>query len=86
MNVVSYGTPGAMQLPPLGAKITATPFRKGQRVRLETPGGGGFGDPAQRAPALVANDVALGFLTPAAAARDYGYVPEAAPTSDVTRR
>ena len=31
--------------PPLVSKITDIAIRRGQKVRLETPGGGGFGDP-----------------------------------------
>ena len=61
-----------MTEPPLGAKLAAAPFHKGQRVRVETPGGGGFGDPRQRDPKLVERDVERGYLTPEAAARDYG--------------
>jgi N-methylhydantoinase B len=71
-NVVRYGDPDAMTVVPLGAKLAAAPFRKGQRVRFETPGGGGFGDPAARDPALVARDVRLGYLSAGAAERDYG--------------
>lgn len=39
---------------------------------VETPGGGGFGEPAQRDPEALARDVALGFVSAAAADRDYG--------------
>ena len=46
----------------------------GQRVRLETPGGGGFGDPLTRDPLRVARDVNLGYVTRAAARRDYRVV------------
>ena len=42
------------------------------RVRLETPGGGGFGDPLTREPDRVARDVALGYVSVEAARRDYG--------------
>jgi N-methylhydantoinase B len=34
----------------------------GRRVRLETPGGGGWGSPAERPVEAVAHDVALGFV------------------------
>jgi N-methylhydantoinase B len=40
--------------------ITLAP---GDRVRVRTPGGGGYGDPAKRDPALVAEDVRLGRYT-----------------------
>lgn len=36
---------------------------EGARLVLELPGGGGFGDPALRDPAAVANDVAQGYVT-----------------------
>jgi N-methylhydantoinase B len=44
-------------------------LRQGDVVRLETSGGGGFGDPAARDPAALERDVALGYVS-AAAARD----------------
>ena len=46
-------------------------IKRGQKVRLETPGGGGFGDPAERDPARIARDVRLGYVTADAARRDY---------------
>jgi N-methylhydantoinase B len=41
-------------------------------ARLELPGGGGFGDPRERDPELVAADVADGLISRDQAARDYG--------------
>lgn len=35
----------------------------GDRVEVTTPGGGGYGDPAQRAPAAVKHDVEMGYYT-----------------------
>jgi N-methylhydantoinase B len=55
----------------MASKITGVRLARGQRVRLETPGGGGWGDPARRDPALVARDVANGFVSPAAAREVY---------------
>ena len=43
----------------------------GDFVRLELPGGGGFGDPAERDPEQVVADVADGLYTREAAERDY---------------
>ena len=40
---------------------------------LETPGGGGFGNPALRDRALLEADIAAGLVTLAAARRDYGF-------------
>ncbi|HKA49526.1 MAG TPA: hydantoinase B/oxoprolinase family protein [Candidatus Dormibacteraeota bacterium] len=41
--------------------------------RLELPGGGGYFDPSDRAPDAVAEDVAEGLVSPAAASREYGF-------------
>jgi N-methylhydantoinase B len=53
-------------------KTTDVKIRRGDLVRLESPGGGGFGNPLQRDPALVARDVRLGYVSSESAARDYG--------------
>jgi N-methylhydantoinase B len=42
-------------------------------VRLHFPGGGGYGDPKKRERAAVARDIEAGYVTPEAAAHDYGY-------------
>ena len=47
---------------------------KGQRLRLESPGGGGFGIAFQRDPNSVARDVHLGYVSREAAASEYGVV------------
>jgi N-methylhydantoinase B len=47
-------------------------FGPGDVVRLLLPGGGGYGDPRQRARALVERDLTAGYVTDAGAARDYG--------------
>jgi N-methylhydantoinase B len=44
----------------------------GERLVLEMPGGGGYGDPRERAPARVARDVRNGLVSRDAALRDYG--------------
>ena len=46
----------------------------GDTVTVRTPGGGGYGNPWQRDPALVARDVARGYFTAEDARRDYGVV------------
>ena len=45
----------------------------GQRMRIVEAGGGGFGDPKARAPAAVAEDVAQGYVSAAAARETYGW-------------
>jgi N-methylhydantoinase B len=49
--------------PPMVSKMVGIKLKRGQRLRLETPGGGGYGDPAERAPDAIARDVALGYVT-----------------------
>ena len=49
-------------------------LKSGQVIHLNTPGGGGYGDPFSRDPELVWKDVMAGYVTPEAAARDYGVV------------
>src|SRR6266446_403580 len=46
--------------------------RRGDVVSFRLNGGGGYGDPRDRDPAAVANDVADGYVTPAAASKIYG--------------
>ena len=49
--------------PPLVSKVTGIKLRKGQRVRLETPGGGGYGKSADRPQHLIDNDIAQGYVS-----------------------
>jgi N-methylhydantoinase B len=57
----------------MASKITGIRVAQGGRVRLETPGGGGWGEPARRDRAAVARDVARGLVSADAARRDYGW-------------
>ncbi len=50
------------------------PVPAGETLVMEMPGGGGFGDPRSRDPALVAEDVLNGMVSRAAAASAYGVV------------
>ena len=58
----------------LPGKVTAFGLRAGDVVIEETAGGGGYGNPLERAAAAVARDVAYGYVSPAAAAERYGVV------------
>ncbi len=56
---------------------------------LRLSGGGGYGDPFERDPELVATDVREGYVTAVAARRDYGVclTPDTdAPDFEATRR
>ena len=70
-NRFVYETDDGEATPPLVSKITDIHIGRGQKVRLETPGGGGFGDPLSRDPDRVVRDVRLGYLSREAARRDY---------------
>ncbi|PKP84869.1 MAG: hydantoin utilization protein B [Alphaproteobacteria bacterium HGW-Alphaproteobacteria-2] len=72
LNHFSYQTDDGWAEPPLVSKMVGIALRQGQRVRLETPGGGGYGPPGRRAPEAVARDVALGFINEDAATESYG--------------
>ena len=48
-------------------------LKPGERLTLRLSGGGGFGDPAGRDPDAVRRDVRDGYVSAAAAQRDYGY-------------
>jgi N-methylhydantoinase B len=71
LNVFSWQSDAGQAYPPLASKVTDVRIRKGQRVRLETPGGGGWGDPLARDAAAVARDVRLGYISAASARDDY---------------
>jgi len=45
----------------------------GAEIRLRAPGAGGFGDPTRREPARLRDDVLNGYVSPAAAAVEYGH-------------
>jgi N-methylhydantoinase B len=74
LNRFIYQDDRGEQTPPLVSKVTDIRIVAGQHVRLETPGGGGFGDPMTRDPVRVGRDVNLGYVTKAAARSDYGVV------------
>ena len=61
LNRFTWQTTDGDRAPPLVSKVTGVGLQPGQRVRLETPGGGGWGDPARRDPAATARDRALGY-------------------------
>ncbi len=60
----------------------------GDRLVVEMPGGGGYGDPLTRHPTAVARDVSYGLIDTAAAERDYGVVicADGLPDPDATAR
>jgi N-methylhydantoinase B len=47
----------------LPSKISGIDLERGDIVRLETSGGGGWGNPARRDAAAIAADIAAGYVT-----------------------
>jgi N-methylhydantoinase B/oxoprolinase/acetone carboxylase alpha subunit len=56
----------------LRSKVTNVMLKKGDVVRLETSGGGGFGEPMMRARDMVERDVRLGYVSAETALSAYG--------------
>lgn len=71
-NSFAYMQDDGWHQPPMASKMRGIRLQQGQSVRLETPGGGGYGAPAGRNPKLVAQDVAMGFVSAENATRLYG--------------
>jgi N-methylhydantoinase B len=61
-NVFSYQHEGQWCKPPMVSKMLGIRLNKGERVRLETPGGGGWGPAADRQTTARQHDVALGYV------------------------
>jgi N-methylhydantoinase B len=73
LNTFAWQSKDGWNTPPMASKIVGVKIEAGQRVRLEAPGGGGWGDPLQRPREAVARDIRLGFVSAERAAQDYGY-------------
>jgi N-methylhydantoinase B len=55
------------------SKYSNITLRPGDRVHLIAPGGGGWGNPAERDRAMVREDVLEGYVSPQQAEVDYGF-------------
>ncbi len=72
MNSFAYEQDDDWAVPPLASKMLGIKLKRGQAVRLDTPGGGGYGPASARTPQAVARDVALGYLSADDATAAYG--------------
>ena len=63
LNRFTYPLGGQMVAPPMTSKLHGAKLSRGDRIRLETPGGGGWGDPGLRTPEARARDLHLGYVT-----------------------
>ena len=61
-------------MPPHLSKEQDIPLKAGDRVRVGTPGGGGYGDPRERDADQVQRDVALGYYTSEEASEKFGVI------------
>jgi N-methylhydantoinase B len=68
------GKPGRIRINEEELREGVLTLLPGDRATLETPGGGGFGNPAERDPRAVVEDVRQGYVSRVEAARSYGQV------------
>jgi N-methylhydantoinase B len=67
-TILNPGSPDEVAVPGL----QQMGLKKGDVIRLEQSGGGGWGDPRERDVQALLEDVADGYVSPESAARDYG--------------
>lgn len=72
MNVFHYQQNDGWAQPEMVSKMRGIRLQQGQAVRLETPGGGGYGSSTNRDPVQVAKDVRQELITPEHADSNYG--------------
>ncbi len=74
VNEVTVWQNGQSYRPEHLSKEQDVPLQAGDRVHVCTPGGGGYGNPMQRDPELVLQDVLLGRISADQAEQSYGVV------------
>jgi N-methylhydantoinase B len=74
--------PETAQAKHLPTRYADYPLQEGDVFRLDSPGGGGYGDPLSRPAERVLADLREGYISPQAAERDYGVVLADAQTVD----
>lgn len=82
-NQVTLYRDGVAMTPEHLSKAQDIPLKAGDRVRVQTPGGGGYGDPFERDPEAVARDVRLGRYTFDQALALFGVALDAAGDVDI---
>ncbi|MEI7738600.1 MAG: hydantoinase B/oxoprolinase family protein [Betaproteobacteria bacterium] len=63
-NLFEYENDHQWHTPPMGSKMLGIELKRGERLRLQTPGGGGFGEIKERDPDLIKADEAGGYVHP----------------------
>lgn len=84
-NEVRIHRGGTTTVPLHLSKDQGIALAPGDRVEVMTPGGGGYGDPLARDPALVARDVRRGYYTRDQAVTSWGVVLDADGAVDASR-
>jgi N-methylhydantoinase B len=77
--LLNVGSPSEKDI---SLKAVGYPLTAGDRVTIVAAGGGGYGDPLERDPELVLQDVRKGYVTPERATSDYGVVLSPSNTVD----
>ncbi|MDB4209406.1 hydantoinase B/oxoprolinase family protein [bacterium] len=72
LNVFQYEQDDGWNSPPLTSKMRGITLKAGQAVRLQTPGGGGYGRADDRSHEAIARDVARGLMSDVEADAVYG--------------
>ena len=62
-NVFTYEGANGPEHPPMVSKVVGVQLKRGQSVRIDTPGGGGYGPADQRDANAHARDLKLGYVT-----------------------
>lgn len=70
----SFCRDGETYVPPLGTKTRDLELSSGDRIRIASPGGGGYGAPTDRERDRVLRNVRLGYVSPERAEEVYGVV------------
>lgn len=83
LNRFHYQQDDGQHEPAMKSKMVGIKLVRGQTVRLDTPGGGGYGSIRDRDIDEIADDVRLGYLTPEGARRDYDCIVDASGTVDM---
>jgi len=71
-NEIIYYLGGKEFIPPMVTKSEGVELKKGDKIVIKSPGGGGYGDPLERDVDLVLKDVKMQYITIDDAEKDYG--------------
>lgn len=75
-TVLNFTRSGEQYTPPLRTKEQDLDLSLGDRLRIKSPGGGGYGPPTNRETSQVQRDVKRGYISPDHAKEEYGVVVE----------